>query len=47
VEATPDAIRSAFRMLEAAARDAGYGAIVDSWEPYVGWLRGETGYRDD
>jgi hypothetical protein len=34
-------------MLEAAARDAGYGAIVDSWEPYVGWLRGETGYRGD
>jgi predicted nucleotidyltransferase len=47
VEATPDTIRSAFRMLEAAARDAGYGAIVDSWEPYVGWLRGETGYRGD
>jgi predicted nucleotidyltransferase len=44
-DATPDAIRSAFRMLDAAARDAGYGAIVDTWEPYVGWLRGGTGYR--
>jgi predicted nucleotidyltransferase len=45
VEATPDAIQDAFRLLEAAARDAGYGPIVDSWEPYVGWLRGEAGYR--
>ena len=47
LEATPGAIQGAFRMLEVAARDAGYGAIVDSWEPYVGWLRGETGYRGD
>jgi len=45
VEATPEAIRSAFRMLEAAARGAGYGAIVDAWEPYVGWLRDEAPYR--
>jgi predicted nucleotidyltransferase len=42
---TPEAIQGAYRMLDAAARDAGYGAIVDSWAPYVGWLRGETGYR--
>jgi hypothetical protein len=34
-------------MLEVGARDGGYGAIVDSWEPYVGWLCGETGYRGD
>jgi predicted nucleotidyltransferase len=46
VEAIPPAIHGAFRMLEAAAREAGYGTIVDAWEPYVGWLRGEAGYRE-
>jgi predicted nucleotidyltransferase len=45
VNATPGSIHAAFRMLEAAARDAGYGALVDDWEPYVGWLRGEAPYR--
>jgi len=28
-----------FRDVEALARDAGYGDVVDSWEPDVPWLR--------
>jgi predicted nucleotidyltransferase len=45
VDATPESIHAAFRMLDEAAHDAGYGALVDDWEPYVGWLRGEAAYR--
>jgi hypothetical protein len=35
-----DRIRDAFRVLEAAAREPGHGAIVDGWEPGLDWLRG-------
>jgi hypothetical protein len=38
-------VRDAFRMLEVAARDAGHGAIVDTWEPDLAWLRGDATYR--
>ena len=38
-------VRDAFRMLEGAARAAGHGAIVDTWEPDLAWLRGEAAYR--
>lgn len=31
--------RQAFRAIERAARAAGHGAVVDSWEPDVAWLR--------
>jgi len=40
-----DRLREAFRLLEGPARDTGHGAVVDGWEPDVGWLRGEAGYR--
>jgi hypothetical protein len=32
--------RAAFRRIEAAARAAGHGAVIDGWEPDVDWLRG-------
>ena len=32
--------RRVFRHVELAARLAGHGAVVDSWEPDVDWLRG-------
>ena len=35
-------LRAAFRVLEAAARAAGLGAVVDGWEPDVAWLRGDA-----
>jgi len=40
----PDAAaqREAFRLIEPAARDHGHGAVIDSWEPHVDWLRGES-----
>lgn len=34
-----------FRDVERAARAAGFGAVIDSWEPDVPWLRGEAAYR--
>jgi hypothetical protein len=34
--------RAMFRDLERHARARGHGAVVDSWEPNVGWLRGEN-----
>jgi predicted nucleotidyltransferase len=40
---TAERIREAFRMLEGPARAGGHGAVVDGWEPDVGWLRGEAG----
>lgn len=40
---TTEAQRAAFRRVEAAARAAGHGAIVDGWRPDVDWLRGEPG----
>jgi hypothetical protein len=42
---TPDRLRTAFRMLEAAGRPAGHGAIFDAWEPDVAWLRGAASDR--
>ncbi len=38
----PDAQRALFRVMEAAARAAGHGAVVDGWEPDVAWLRGSV-----
>lgn len=40
---TTEAQRAAFRRVEAAARAAGHGAIVDGWQPDLDWLRGEPG----
>jgi predicted nucleotidyltransferase len=37
---TAERQRRTFRAVERAARAAGHGAIVDSWEPDVEWLRG-------
>ena len=34
--------RALFRDMERLAREAGHGAVVDSWEPNVAWLRGEN-----
>jgi hypothetical protein len=39
-EPTTSVQRAVFRLVERAARDAGYGAAIDSWEPDVAWLRG-------
>lgn len=36
---TPDTQRAMFRRLEAAAREAGHGVVIDGWEPDVAWLR--------
>jgi len=41
-EQTTTALRIAFRRLETAARASGHGAVVETWEPDVAWLRGET-----
>jgi hypothetical protein len=41
-DADPDDQRSMFREMERHARAAGHGAVVDSWEPNVAWLRGEA-----
>ena len=40
-DADPDDQRAMFRDMERRARAAGHGAVVDGWEPNVGWLRGE------
>ena len=34
--------RAMFRDMERHARGGGHGAVVDSWEPNVAWLRGEN-----
>lgn len=39
--ATPDDPRAVFRDVERRVRDAGFGSVVDGWEPDVAWLRGE------
>jgi predicted nucleotidyltransferase len=41
-DAAPDEQRALFRDMERHARAGGHGAAVDSWEPNVGWLRGEN-----
>ena len=38
-EPTAAVQRAVFRLVETAARDAGHGAEIDSWEPHVAWLR--------
>ena len=40
-EPTPDAQRVIFRDIESRARDAGFGSVVDGWDPDVAWLRGD------
>jgi len=40
-EPTPDAQRAIFRDIESRARDAGFGSVVDGWDPDVSWLRGD------
>jgi hypothetical protein len=42
----PDAQRELFKLIETAAREQGFGDVVDGWEPDVEWLRGNAGYRD-
>lgn len=39
---TADVQRAVFRQFEAAARQRGHGPVVDSWEPDVAWIRGES-----
>jgi hypothetical protein len=34
--------RGLFRDMERLARAGGHGAVVESWEPNVGWLRGKA-----
>jgi hypothetical protein len=34
-----------FNLLEGPARRAGFGDVVDGWEPDVDWLRGKSEYR--
>lgn len=40
----PEAQRELFKRIEPLARRAGYGDVIDGWEPDVGWLRGEGEY---
>jgi hypothetical protein len=42
----PAALRELFKLVEPAARRAGFADVIDSWEPDVRWLRGDAGYRD-
>ena len=42
----PAAQHDLFNRIEPQARTAGFGDVIDSWEPDVGWLRGNGGYRD-
>jgi Nucleotidyltransferase domain len=37
--------RELFNRLEPLARRAGFGDVIDGWEPDVDWLRGKAGYR--
>ena len=45
IAAEPDAQHKLFRRVEAAARAGGYDDVVDSWEPDLSWLRGDSAYR--
>ncbi len=40
-----DEQRALFREVDRAARERGFGAAVDEWEPDVAWLRGEAQFR--
>jgi len=42
----PAAQHELFNRVEPQARSAGFGEVIDSWEPDVAWLRGSGGYRD-
>jgi hypothetical protein len=42
----PAAQHELFNRIEPQARSAGFGDVIDSWEPDVAWLRGSGGYRD-
>jgi hypothetical protein len=41
-----EAQRELFRRIEEPARRAGFGDVIDGWQPDVDWLRGEAGYRE-
>jgi hypothetical protein len=41
----PAAQRELFRQIEEPARSAGFGDVIDGWEPDVDWLRGLGEYR--
>jgi hypothetical protein len=41
----PEAQHELFNLLEDQAREAGFGEVVDGWEPDVPWLRGSGEYR--
>jgi hypothetical protein len=41
-DADPGEQRALFHDMERHARARGHGAVVDSWEPNLGWLRGEA-----
>jgi nucleotidyltransferase-like protein len=41
----PAAQHELFKLIEPPARDAGFGDVVDGWEPDVAWLRGDGEYR--
>ena len=42
----PEAQHELFRRIEDPARREGFGDVIDSWEPDVEWLRGNSGYRE-
>jgi len=42
----PEALHELFNRIEATARSAGFGDVIDGWEPDVEWLRGGAGYRE-
>jgi Nucleotidyltransferase domain len=41
----PEALHELFNRIEPLARRAGFGDVVDGWEPDLDWLRGEAEYR--
>lgn len=41
----PRAQHELFNLIEAPARHAGFGDVIDGWEPDVNWLRGRGEYR--
>ena len=41
----PEAQRELFKRVEPLARRAGFGNVVDGWEPDLDWLRGTAGHR--
>ena len=41
----PAAQHELFNRIEPQARRAGFGDVIDGWEPDVDWLRGNAGYR--